>query len=128
MQRKRQYKKTEELHVKRITLRFTEDEYRRIKSSAEGFRSVSQYARTMLLSEKKMIIDPRSFLLGTKEIVSNINKVGVNINQIAKYINIVEKTNVVDYSIILKVREELQNYISILEDIKQSVRDIYTKI
>ncbi|WP_181308834.1 plasmid mobilization relaxosome protein MobC [Rufibacter sp. XAAS-G3-1] len=83
----------------RITLRFTDDEFKELEKRLKdsGYDEMSTYARLKLLStESNAVHNPRPLLLAISKLNSEIHKVGVNINQIAKYVNYLDRNKMID--------------------------------
>ena len=69
---------------KRVTIRFTEDEYKQLKAKADELDiSLSTYIRKKALGNKERISSKCN-----KELLYEINRIGNNLNQIAKHCNI----------------------------------------
>ena len=68
---------------KRVTIRFTDDEYNQLKEKADELDiSLSTYIRKKTLGNREKISTKCD-----KELLYEINRIGNNLNQIAKYCN-----------------------------------------
>lgn len=69
---------------KRVTIRFSDDEYELLKQKADDFDiTLSNYIRKKALGNRERITNKC-----TKELLYHINRIGNNLNQIAKQCNI----------------------------------------
>jgi len=77
------------IREKRITIRLTEDEYKRILSEADSANlSIAEYVRTQLRNGKvnvkvELVTDKDT----KKKLAEEYHKIGVNLNQIAHHLN-----------------------------------------
>jgi len=70
--------------TKRVTIRFTPDEYNSLKEKATQFdMTLSDYIRTKLLTKKEKVRPSKC----NKELLYHINRIGNNLNQIARHCN-----------------------------------------
>ena len=68
---------------KRITIRFTDDEYNELKAKADELDiPLSTYIRKKVLGNREKILTKCN-----KELLYEINRIGNNLNQIAKHCN-----------------------------------------
>ncbi len=70
--------------TKRVTIRFTQNEYNELKEKATQFdMTLSDYIRTTLLSKREKVRPSKC----DKRLLYEINRIGNNLNQIAKHCN-----------------------------------------
>ena len=87
--------------TKRVTIRFTPDEYNSLKEKATQFdMTLSDYVRTTLLSKREKVRPSKC----DKSLVYEINRIGNNLNQIARHCN---TTGTVD-KLVLKELVEIE--------------------
>ena len=85
---------------KRVTIRFTDDEYNQLKTKADELGiSLSTYIRKKTLGNRGKISSKCD-----KELLYEINRIGNNLNQIAKHCN---TTKIID-KVVLKSLAEIE--------------------
>ena len=96
---------------KTISLRLTEEEYNRLKNTADelGY-SVSELVRKKVLGNREKLAQRQDLKL----IAYELNRIGNNLNQIAKYVNTHRAIDRVVASNLLKIREAIESVSQIL--------------
>lgn len=79
----REKKDTQELHKKRVTIRFTYNDYIKVIKKKPTNLTDSEYFRTIILTKEVVFLDYNKL----DKVMIDIRKIGTNINQIAKKIN-----------------------------------------
>ncbi len=92
---------------KRVTIRFTDDEYNQLKAKADELDiSLSTYIRKKTLGNRERISTKCD-----KKLLYEINRIGNNLNQIAKHCNINKSVD----KLVLKSLVEIEKKLNDLE-------------
>ena len=98
------FKRTDMERTKRVTIRFTPDEYNSLKEKATQFdMTLSDYIRTKLLTKREKIRPSKC----NKELLYHINRIGNNLNQIAKHCNISKSIDKLVLKELINIEQQL---------------------
>jgi len=90
--------------TKRVTVRFTDDEYNRLKEKATQFdMTLSDFIRTKLLTKREKVRPSKC----DKSLLYEINRIGNNLNQIAKHCNITKSIDKLVLQSLVEIEKKL---------------------
>ncbi|MEM5867428.1 MAG: hypothetical protein QXG39_05880 [Candidatus Aenigmatarchaeota archaeon] len=102
--------------VKNVMVRFSEDEYGKVKENAEKVKMrVAEYCRASILMSQIKVVQSKKVELD-QSVMINLYRIGVNLNQLLKYLNYT-KARYMTY-------EEVLDAMSLLFELKS----LYSKI
>ena len=90
---------------KRVTIRFTDDEYNKVYSSAQELGiSLSDYIRRKATGNRERISSKCN-----KELLYEMNRIGNNLNQIAKHCNINKSVDKLVLKSLVEIEKKLND-------------------
>ena len=90
---------------KRVTIRFTEDEYNKLKTKADELGiSLSTYIRKKALGNRERISSKCN-----KELLYEMNRIGNNLNQIARHCNITKTIDKLVLQSLVEIEKKLND-------------------
>lgn len=102
--------------VKNVMVRFSEDEYGKVKENAEKVKMrIAEYCRASILMSQIKVVQSKKVELD-QSVMINLYRIGVNLNQLLKYLNYT-KARYMTY-------EEVLDAMSLLFELKS----LYSKI
>ncbi len=123
-------KMTEGRREKKITARFTEEEYKTVEE-LEATLGVSKtdLIRTRLLENAAaVVINARELITAIDAIGAELGRCGNNINQLAKHANILKKKNKLDASVIKQFNTLLTGHLEKQERLEVCLRHVIRAI
>ncbi len=98
--------------VKKVTARFTEEEYRIIEKleTTLGINKTDLVRMRLLENAAAVIINAKELITAIDEIGAELGRCGNNINQLAKYANILQKKGRIEPSVTKQFNAVLQGY------------------
>ena len=92
---------------KRVTIRFTDDEYNQLKSKADELDiSLSTYIRKKTLGNREKLSTKCD-----KELLYKINRIGNNLNQIAKHCNTTKTIDKLVLQSLVEIEKKLNDLV-----------------
>ncbi len=121
---------TEGKRVKKITARFTEDEYKVVEKleTTLGINKTDLVRMRLLENAPAVIINATELITAIDEIGTELGRCGNNINQLAKYANILQKKGRCDSSVIDQLNGLLTGYLEKQEQLEVSLRQVIRAI
>lgn len=95
--------------VKRLEMRFTEEEYTELIVNSKNYKSISEYIRVRTFKKGSSLLNPIELIRALDEVCLEMNRIGNNINQIAKYIN--QTKEITDAGLIKEYEKLLIDYV-----------------
>lgn len=108
--------------IKRIELRFREDEYDLLIENSKSYKSTSEYIRARLFKKGSSIPNPIELLKSLDNVNVEMKRVGNNINQLAKYVN--QRKGITSDELILEYEKLLNEYVELQQKLEISYRKI----
>ena len=123
-------KLTEGKREKKITARFTEDEYKTVEEleTTLGITKTELVRMRLLENAVDVILNAKELITALDSIGAELGRCGNNINQLAKYANILQKKNKSDPSIVKQFNALLSAYLEKQERLEISLRRIIRAI
>jgi hypothetical protein len=123
-------KMTEGKRVKKITARFTDDEYKLIEKleTTLGINKTDLVRMRLLENAPAVILNAKELITAIDEIGPELGRCGNNINQLAKYANILQKKGRCDPSVIDQLNGFLAGYLERQEQLEISLRHVIRAI
>ena len=117
---------TEGKRVKKITARFTEDEYTVIEKleTTLGINKTDLVRMRLLENAPAVIINAKEVITSIDAIGTELGRCGNNINQLAKYANILQKKGRLDPSVTNQFNALLSGYLEKQEQLEISLRQV----
>lgn len=116
--------------VKKITARFTEDEYKTVEKVEKtlGINKTDLIRMRLLENAPQSIINAKALIAAIDAIGAELGRCGNNINQLAKYANILQKKEKSDPSVVRQFNALLTVYLEKQEKLEISLRHIIRSI
>jgi len=123
-------KMTEGKRVKKITARFTEDEFKIVGEleTMLGINKTDLVRMRLLENAPAVIINAKELITAIDSIGTELGRCGNNINQLAKYANILQKKGRCDSSVIDQLNGLLTGYLEKQEQLEVSLRHVIRAI
>jgi len=121
---------TEGKRVKKITARFTEDEFKIVGEleTMLGINKTDLVRMRLLENAPAVIINAKELITAIDSIGTELGRCGNNINQLAKYANILQKKGRCDSSVIDQLNGLLTGYLEKQEQLEVSLRHVIRAI
>lgn len=117
---------TEGKRTRKIDVRFTEEEYRKVEDLEKelGLTKTDLVRMKLLSSNAGILINAKALLAGIDAIGAELGRGGNNINQLAHYANILRLQAKLDPEVAVKFNDLLEQYISLQQTLQVSLRKI----
>lgn len=111
---------------KKITARFTEDEYKIVEKleTTLGINKTDLVRMRLLENAPTVIINAKELITSIDAIGTELGRCGNNINQLAKYANILQKKGRIDPSVTKQFNALLSGYLEKQEQLEISLRQV----
>lgn len=96
--------------VKRLEMRFTEEEFTELTANSKNYKSISEYIRVRTFKKGSSLLNPIELIRALDDVCLEMKRVGTNINQIAKYIN--QRKEITSDGLIEEYDKHLINYVN----------------
>ena len=116
--------------VKKITARFTEDEFQIIETleTTLGINRTDLVRMRLLENAPAVVVNAKELITAIDAIGTELGRCGNNINQLAKYANILQKRGRADPLIIGQFKVLLAGYLEKQEEVEISLRRVIRAI
>lgn len=116
--------------VKKITARFTEDEYKTVEKleTTLGINKTDLVRMRLLENAPQAVINAKELISAIDNIGTELGRCGNNINQLAKYANILQKKGKSDPSVTGQFNALLTGYLEKQEKLEISLRHVIRAI
>jgi len=123
-------KMSEGKRVKKITARFTEDEFQIIETleTTLGINRTDLVRMRLLENAPAVVVNAKELITAIDAIGTELGRCGNNINQLAKYANILQKRGRADPLIIGQFKVLLAGYLEKQEEVEISLRRVIRAI
>jgi len=123
-------KMSEGKRVKKITARFTEDEYKIVEKleTTLGINKTDLVRLRLLENAPAVIMNAKELITAIDAIGTELGRCGNNINQLAKYANILQKKGRIDPSVTKQFNALLSGYLEKQEQLEISLRHVIRAI
>lgn len=123
-------KLTEGKRTKKITARFTEDEYIIVGEleATLGINKTDLVRMRLLTNAPAVIMNAKELISGIDDVGTELGRCGNNINQLAKYANVLQNQSRLDRSVINQFNTLLREYLIKQEKLEISMRHIIRAI
>jgi hypothetical protein len=123
-------KMTEGKRVKKVTARFTEDEYKTIEAleTTLGINKTDLVRMRLLENAPAVIVNAKELITAIDGIGTELGHCGNNINQLAKYANILQKKGKIDPSVTKQFNALLSGFLERQEQLEISLRQVMRAI
>lgn len=121
---------TEGKRTKKITARFTEDEYIIVGEleATLGINKTDLVRMRLLTNAPAVIMNAKELISGIDDVGTELGRCGNNINQLAKYANVLQNQSRLDRSVINQFNTLLREYLIKQEKLEISMRHIIRAI
>jgi uncharacterized protein (DUF1778 family) len=115
---------------KKITARFTQDEYKTIETMeiTLGITKTDLVRMRLLENAQSVIINAKELITVADSIGTELGRCGNNINQLAKYANILQKKGKADAAVLGQLNALLAGYLDMQQRLEISLRQIIRAI
>jgi len=118
--------KSDSLRTKKITVRFTEDEYKTISELEEtlGISKTDLVRQRLLRGARLTIINAQEMIAGLNVIGAELGRSGNNINQLARYANTLNKQGVLSQQVAEQFNTLFTSYLHNRKALETALRKI----
>lgn len=115
---------------KKITARFTEDEYKTVEAleSTLGVTKTDLVRQRLLENSAAVVINAKELIIAIDQIGTELGRCGNNINQLAKHANILQKKGRLSPQVVERFNVLMKEYLQKQEMLEVSLRRIIRAI